>query len=244
MRTISTLAVFGFLILWGAYFFLKDKRQEVTNPTIIKTAQVEEVVEKSLKKNGSILSKKRKADLDKIGAVINESNVEITEETKKEIKTAKAEFNAKEALKEKLALLEQSYLDRNSTVKDIKRIQSDVVTVKGSLKNELTNTERWDPRFVYYLMIQENYTYNEINQIKSLSANGLSNEEVEYINELIREDAFMQKVAAFKAQGDINRTVASFKKSRVKEKDDFIDEVNPGVSAEDKLIEMNYNQAE
>ncbi len=245
MRTLSTMAVLGFLVLWGTYFYLKDKRQAVANPTTItKTEQVEEMVEKSLQKNGSILSNKRKRDLDKIGAVINETNVKITDETKNEIRTAKAQYDAKESLKEKLTMLEQSYLDRNSAVKDIKRIQSEIVDIKNKIKHEITNTERWDPRFVYYLMIQENYTYNEINQIKSLAANGLSNEEVEYINELIREDAFMQKIQAFKAQGDINRTVASFKKAAVKEKDDFIDEVGTNVSAEEKLIEMNYNQAE
>lgn len=248
MRNISTMAVIALLVLWGAYFYLKDSKQVPSQTALTQNEQAIESLEKSLdktlEKDGSLLTAKRKRDLDKIGAVINDKTVKITDDVKKEIKTARAQYDTKEALKELLGLLEQSYLDRNSAVKDIKRIQNQIIEIKNKLKEEITNTERWDPRFVYYLMIQENYTFNEINQIKSLATNGLSNEEVEYINELIREEAFSQKIQAFKAQGEINRAVASFKKSKPKEKDDFIDEVSSDSSAEDKLIEMNYNQAE
>ena len=107
----------------------------------------------------------------------------------------------------------------------------------------IENTEKWNPKFVYYLLIQENYNYPEINLIKSLSENGLSKEEVDYINELIEEESFTEKIMSFKGQGDIKRAVASFHKP--KEKDDFIDDpAKEDVSLESKLIEMNYNQEE
>lgn len=239
MRTISILAFTSFLLLWGIYFFLKDnKRNEKAQVTS------SDVLEESLSKEGSVLSAKRKRDLDKIGAVINENNVRIDDSTREEIKTAKKGYETKEGVKELQAMLEQSYLDRNSSIKDIKRIQDAIIEKKNKLKETVTNTEKWDPRFVYYLMIQENYTYPEINMIKSLAENGLNMEEIEYINELIREDSFMDRIMAFKSQGDVSRTVASFKKTKKKEVDDFIDDVNDGPSIEDKLIEMNYNQDE
>lgn len=239
MRTISILAFMSFLILWGVYYYLKDQTRVQKT-----TAGKNQMLEQTLTTEGSMLTAKRKRDLDKIGAVINENNVRIDDETREEIKVAKKGYDNKESLKELQAMLEQSYLDRNSSIKDIKRIQGEIIELKNKVKENVANTERWDPRFVYYLMIQENYTYPEINMIKSLAENGLNAEEVEYINELIREDSFMERITAFKSQGDIGRAVASFKKTKKKETDDFIDNVNEGPSIEDKLIEMNYNQEE
>ncbi|MBC7714386.1 MAG: hypothetical protein H7177_13660 [Rhizobacter sp.] len=241
MRTISIIAFTSFLLLWGVYFFLKsdDKKDAVADSANT------EVLDKALSKNGSMLSNRRRRDLDKIGSVINEDNVKIDQDTKEEIKTAKTAYNAKEGVKELQAMLEQSYLDRASTVKDIKRIQGEIIERKNKMKAEVTNTEKWDPRFVYYLMIQENYTYAEINLIKSLAENGLNMEEIEYINELVREDSFNDRIMAFKQQGEVGRAVASFKKApKKKEVDDFIDDVKDGPGIEDKLIEMNYNQDE
>lgn len=241
MRTISIIAFASFLLLWGAYFLLKDSSQ-----TTAENAADTEALEQDLTKKGSVLTAKRKRDLDQIGAVINENTVRLDDETKEQIKTAKAGYDNKEGVKELQAMLEQSYLDRNSSIKDIKRIQAEITEKKLKLKQEPTNSEKWDPRFVYYLMIQENYTYPEINMIKSLAENGLNMEEIEYINELIREESFTERIMAFKSQSEINsRTVASAKTKKPKEKDDFIDDVsNDGSTIEDKLIEMNYNESE
>lgn len=241
MRTISIIAFTSFLLLWGAYFFLKNSGKTPTEST----ADSEAILDQSLEKKGSLLAASRKRDLDQIGAVINENTVRLDDDAKEEIRLAKKGFESKQGVKELQAMLEDSYLDKNSNLKDIKRLQGEIVEKKNKLKEEPTNTEKWDPRFVYYLMIQENYTYPEVNAIKSLAENGLNMEEVEYINELIREDAFMERIMAYKAQGDVGRTVASFKKTKKKETDDFIDDVNEGrPSIEDRLIEMNYNESE
>jgi hypothetical protein len=238
MRTISIMALASFLILWGVYYYLKDSSRHQASSTN------NQMLDQTLTQEGSVLTQKRKRDLDKIGAVINESNVELDEETKNEIKNAKVGYDSKENIKELQAMLEQSFLDRNSSMKDIKRIQDEIIEKKNKLKQDVVNTEKWDPKFVYYLMIQENYTYPEINQIKSLAENGLNMEEIEYINELIREESFMERIMSYKSQGEIGRAVASLKKTKKKEVDDFIDDVSEGPSIEDKLIEMNYNQEE
>lgn len=240
MRTISIIACASVLLLWGVYFLLKNNGGTPTE-SVADSEQLEE----SLTKKGSLLASNRKRDLDQIGAVINANTVRLDESTKEEIKLAKKGYESKQGIKELQALLEDSYLDKNSNIKDIKRLQDQISEKKNQLKEVVSNTEKWDPRFVYYLMIQENYTYAEINMIKSLAENGLNMEEIEYINELIREDAFMERIMAYKSQGDIGRTVASFKKKKKKETDDFIDDVNENrPSIEDKLIEMNYNHAE
>ena len=181
MRTLSIIAFTSFLLLWGVYFYLKDSSQKKVNATADT-----EALEQALTKEGTLLAAKRKRDLDQIGAVINENTVRLDDETKEEIRVAKKGYDKKEGVKELQALLEQSYLDSNSSIKDIKRIQGEIVELKNKLKEDVVNTEKWDPRFVYYLMIQENYTYPEINMIKSLAENGLNMEEVEYINELSR----------------------------------------------------------
>jgi hypothetical protein len=241
MRTISIIAFTSFLLLWGAYFFLKNSGKTPTEST----ADTEQILDESLSERGTLLNAKRKRDLDQIGAVINVNTVRLDDAAKEEIKMAKKGYDSKQGIKELQALLEDSYLDKNSTIKDIKRLQAEIIEKKNKLKENPLNTEKWDPRFVYYLMIQENYTYPEINMIKSLAENGLNMEEVEYINELIRENAFMERIMAYKSQGDVGRTVASFKKTNKKEVDDFIDDVNEGrPSIEDRLIEMNYNQSE
>jgi hypothetical protein len=241
MRTLSLIAFAGFLMLWGVYYYIRDNS---SNPYLKKSDEASLLVSDS--KEETLLSKKRRRDLDKIGNVINENSVNLDDATKEEIKEAKNKFDNKEGIKELQALLEQSYLDRNSSIKDIKRIQDEILERKNRLKLNPENTEKWDPKFVYYLMIQENYTYAEINLIKSLAENGLNMEEIEYINELTKEEAFMERIMAFKNQGDINRTVASFNKTKKpKEMDDFIDDpLNDGASIESKLIEMDYNQEE
>lgn len=242
MRTLSIIAFAGFLLLWGVYFYLKDNKHSIAYSNAHKNV----TQEKHDSQEDSLLSEKRRRDLDKIGNVINEDNAMIDDETREEIKTAKIKFDNKQGLKDLQALLEQSYMDRNSTVKDIKRIQDEIIERKNRLQENIENSEKWDPKFVYYLMIQENYTYPEINLIKSLTENGLNMEEIEYINELIKEDSFMERIMAFKAQGEVSRAVASFKKTKKpKEMDDFIDDPSaPGASIESKLIEMNYNQEE
>lgn len=236
------MAFASFLVLWGVYSFMKDNREDSTDSSVKST--VDKNTQYPRGETDSLLSAKKRRELDKIGKVINEDNAEIDGETRNEIRIAKKVFDDKQTLKERQVLLEQSYMDRNSSMKDIKRIQDSIVEMKNKMKEELNNTERWDPKFVYYLMLQENYTFSEINMIKSLSENGLNPEEINYITELIKEDAFMERIQSFKSGGENARAVASLKK-KPKEKDDFID--NPAdetASIESKLIEMNYNQEE
>ncbi|MDO9181436.1 MAG: hypothetical protein Q7U04_03465 [Bacteriovorax sp.] len=237
MRSLSIMAFASFLILWGVYSYLKDDTLE-NNRVTEKTKEGKIIVSADL---DSPAIQKQRRDLDKIGNVINEKTADIDHETRDQIRVAKKVFDITQNLKEKQALLEQSYMDRASTIKDIKRLQNEIVDIKSKLKSESLNTEKWDPKFVYYLMMQENYSYQEINNIRSLGESGLNPEEVNYITELIKEDAFNDKISAYKSQNDSGRAVASLKK-KSKEKDDFIDGPHSGESRESKIIEMNYNQ--
>lgn len=244
MRTLSIMAFASFLLLWGVYTFLKDD-----------TIYPQKVVVEPLKKSplpptkheegDTLLTQNKRRQLDKIGTVINEDNAEIDRETREQIKVAKKAYDYKQDLKNKQSILEQSFMDKASSLKDIKRLQGEIKDLKSKMNLDVTNTEKWDPKFVYYLMIQENYTYSEVNAIKSLSENGLNSEELNYINDLIKGDAFKDRIQAFKNQGDTGRAVASLKK-KPKEKDDFIDDPAgaDSVSMESKIIEMNYNQEE
>lgn len=193
--------------------------------------------------DSEILKENNIRNIDKIGDVINEDTVKLDKEIKDRIKQDKVKFDNEQNLKEKISLLEQSFLDKHSSIRDIKRLQSEIQDVKNKMKVEIHNTEKWDPMFVYYLMIQENYTYNEINQIKSLSENGISGEELNYINDLIKQESFKQQVLGYKNQGEVGRVVASLKKpSKPKEHDEFVDSPETASAAEDSLIEMNYGQ--
>ncbi len=243
MRTLSIMAFASLLILWGAYKLLRDDSAPVEeNEKVLQSSKVGK--KKNEDENETLLSKKKQRELDKIGAVINENNVDIDLQTKNQIKADKKVYDNNQSLKEKQALLEESFMDKASSVKDIKRIQDEIVEIKNKMKSEVLNTEKWDPKFIYYLMLQENYTFSEINSIKSLAENGLSAEEINYISELIKEDSFMERIQAFKSQTDAGRAIASIKK-KPKEKDDFIDDpTSEGGSMESKLIEMNYNQEE
>jgi hypothetical protein len=240
MRTLSIMTFASFLVLWGVYTFLKDTGAPPNRIVLDKNGSSIATPDTS----ESMLSQKKRRELDKIGSVINEDNADIDHSTRDQIKVAKKIYDSNQTLKEKQAMLEQSFLDRASTLKDTKHLQDDIIELKNKMKLEVTNTEKWDPKFVYYLMLQENYTYAEINMIKSLSENGLNAEEINYITELIKEDAFKERIQAYKSSGDNGRSIASLKK-KPKEKDDFIEDPSiGGASMESKLIEMNYNQEE
>ena len=241
MRTFSIIVFTGILFLWGAYFLLKD-----VGLTTAENKVANDSVEQDPNIEGSVLTKKRKYELDQIGAVINKDTVKLDAETRQKIKSAKAGYDSKEGVKELQALLEQSYLDSNSSINDIKRLQAQIIDLKLKLNQTPTNSEKWDPKFVYYLMMQENYTYPEINMIRSLAENGLNMEEIEYIKELILEDSFNEKIKSFKSKHEVDaRAIAANKsKKKIKEVDEFITDVDDGVAIEDKLIEMNYNESQ
>jgi hypothetical protein len=250
MKKLSLYAGACFLILWGInYYLIRDDQFSIPKLTkakpvmkkndLVKT-DLPPVVEEA--KPQSILDSGNVAALEKIGEVINENNVDIDQKTKDDIKKEKVKFDNLQNIKEKTAILEQSYMDKNSSMRDIKRLQGELQDLKIKAKMDINNTEKWDPMFVYYMMIQENYTYSEINQIKSLSENGISKDELNYINELIKEDGFKKQVMGYKNTGNVSRAVASFKKSKPKEQDEFVDGPSNEPAAEEKLIEMNYSQ--
>jgi hypothetical protein len=238
MKKFSLIAIGTFLVLCGVFILIKPDQKKEVSKTEIKSVQA-----KAPELNISIVSPQKSRELDKIGAVINEENAKLDEDTKNQIKKERKIFDQKRDLKEKEAMLEQSFLDRSSSVGDTKKIQDQIVDLKNKLEIPLKNTERWDPKFVFYLMIQENYTYGEINQIKSLAENGLSSEEVNFINDLVKQAPFNEKISAFKNQEGFSRAIASSSKKK-REKDEFIEDNNEHVSLESKLIEMNYNQDE
>jgi hypothetical protein len=236
MRTISIMAFASFLALWGVYSYLK-RDVIVLNKSADQMIKPKKFVKKNPDSRAYI---KNRQQLDKIGSVINDSNVDLDTETREQIKVAKKVFDMEKNLKEKQGILEQSYMDHASTIKDIKRLQGELVSIKNKMHKETSNAEKWDPLFVYYLMISENYTFSEVNEIKSLSESGLNAEEINYISEKMVEDSFLDKIRAFKNQSDGSRAIASLRKSKVK--DEFIENSQIGDSAESKIIEMNYNQ--
>jgi len=236
MRTISIMAFASFLALWGVYSYLK-KDDLVLSKSAEKNSKHTKIVSVTTDSPSSV---KKRHDLDKIGTVINEDNADIDTETKGQIKVAKKIFDIAQNLKEKQNILEQSYMDHASSIKDIKRLQYEIVDIKNKMNKSPSNAEKWDPLFVYYLMIQENYTFSEVNEIKSLSESGLNSEEVNYISEKMHEDSFLNKVTAFKNQSDGSRAIASLRKSN--QKDEFVENPESGTSAESKIIEMNSNQ--
>jgi hypothetical protein len=236
MRNLSLMAFASFLILWGISNYLNGKNanpHRMQEQTISASTPTPPIPHK-----GSLLSRSNKSALDKIGDVINEKNVQIDVDTKEKISQAKKEFNAKIDLKAREKMLAQSFLDPHSSIQDIKDIQNKIVEEKNKVKMDVNNTEKWEPGFIYYLMINENYSYNDINQIQSLTENGFNAEELNYISEAMRTKEFFDKIAELKGQGEVKRKVASTAKDI---KDDYID--NPTADApslEEKLIEMNY----
>jgi hypothetical protein len=247
MRKLALYALASFLFLWGLnLYIIHNDDLFIPKLSNTKKAKVKRTIASSSsesveKEADEFLIETNIRELDKIGDVINEKTVKIDSEQKAEIKKEKIKFDNEKNLQEKVTLLEQSFLDRRSTVKDIKRLQSEVQELKHKMKLEILNTEKWDPMFVYYLMISENYTYLEINQIKSLSENGITSDELNYINDLIKQKSFKDQVLSFKNSGDIEKVVASVgKRSKPKEQDEFVNTDNDSPSLEDKLIEMNY----
>lgn len=187
------------------------------------------------------LKKKNVKDLDRLGEVFNEFNTTLSKDELKKIKEDKQKFDLKEKLKAKTQELEKAYLAKNYSLSEIKKLQSDVIDIKRKLDTEVENIEKWDPKFVYYLMINDNYTLSEINQMKNLGEHGLSQDEIEYIKEYTQTGEFNDRLTSFKENSESVRKIASVPK----EKDEFVDAPeNETASLEDRLIEMDYNPEE
>lgn len=234
MRKLTIVVSAIAMLTMGVFYWLKMQHTSATNHQQLSTQS---------SAPSSILSPHHSRDLARIGEVINQDNVQIKHATKNLIQEEKIVHDRKKSLREKQVLLEQSFSDPGSGIKDIKRLQNDIVEMKTKMNKDLVNTERWDPRFVYYLMIQENYTYEEINQIKSLNESGLSAEEVNSINDLIKDASFLDRINVFKGGSEKMRVVASTK-PRAKERDEFIDDEQVGSTLDSKLIEMDYSPQE
>jgi hypothetical protein len=246
MRKLSLIALASFLFLWGLNLYVvRDEHFFIPKLSEGSKKKVKRVVASETPDspiNSELLVPENVRELDKIGDVINEENVKIGAAEKEQIKKEKVKFDNDQNLREKVTMLEQSFLDKHSSVRDIKRLQSEIQDLKNKMKIEIQNTEKWDPMFIYYLMISENYTYMEINTIRSLQENGISKDELNYINDLIRQEAFKQQVLSFKNSGNIDKVVANLGKKKAKEKDEFVGGDENAPSLEDKLIEMNYGQ--
>lgn len=193
------------------------------------------------KKKQAYLGKQNVKDLDRLGEVFNEFNTTLSKDEIKEIKDQKQKFDLKEKLKTKTQELEKAYLAKNYSVSEIKKLQGEVVDLKRKLNMEVDNIEKWDPKFVYYLIINDNYTLSEINQMKNLGEHGLSQDEIEYIKEYTQTGEFNERLTSFKENSEVVRKTASVPK----EKDEFVDAPeNETASLEDRLIEMDYNPEE
>lgn len=192
-------------------------------------------------KNAQYLKKKNVKDLDRLGEVFNEFNTTLSKEELKQIKEDKVKFDLKDKLKNKSLELEKAYLAKNYSLSEIKKLQSEVIDLKRKLNVEVENIEKWDAKFVYYLIINDNYTLSEINQMKNLGEHGLSQDEISYIKEYTQTSEFNERLGSFKENNEVVRKTASVPK----EKDEFIEESeSETASLEDKLIEMDYNSEE
>lgn len=240
MKKLSFLALSLFIVTWAISHFLRQDSEQSAQESVSN----EDIYDGSLNSKKSLLTQKNKRSLDEIQAVINKDNVAISNDTKLAIKEKRKKYDAKKDLENLVTVLEQSYIDKNNTHKDIKKIQGKIKKLREELKNDILNTEKWDPNLVYYLMIQENYTYAEINLIKSLSENGINHEELEYIKEMVKEASFQERIKLFKNSDDAQRAIASYKVPTYREKDEYVDDGRPVTTIEDKLIEMNYSDEE
>jgi hypothetical protein len=232
MKKISLTALAGFLLLWGISNYLNRNNKSIAyvKPSKNDTTPIK----------GTLLSRSNLKSLDKIGEVINEKNVQLDVATKEKIVSAKNEYNTKIDIKSQEKILIQSFNDPHSTIQDIKEIQNKIVQEKNKLKIEVNNTEKWEPGFIYYLMINENYSLSDINGIQSLTENGFNAEELNYISEAMRTKDFYNKIAEFKGQVAPDRKIASVVKNM---KDEYNENAAAETqSAEDKIIEMNYSQ--
>ncbi len=244
-KTLAVIILFFGFVIWQSFnsqndqTILTDDTEELEVEENLMVAEDQKNTH-SKKSSNSKDKVSKKKELDKLGEVFNQFNTNLSEEEMAEIKVAKAKYDQKEKLKQKILELERSYFAKNFSLKELKNLQNEIVEIKKKLGIEINNIEKWDPKFVYYLIINDNYSLNEINQMKNLAEHGLSQDEVEYIKEYTQTTEFKDRLDAFKNNGETVRKTASLPK----EKDEFIETDEKTASLEEKLIEMNYNQDE
>lgn len=228
-------------VLW---YFLNQKKEAVVAEVAVDENQQEEVIEQIAKPKSKIINKKNLKKLDKIAEVINEKNLNISDDTKAQIKKEREIYDQKKTLSNLTEMLEKSFFDAQNSVEDIKSLQNKITKLKTALNLQVSNTEKWDPRLIYYLMIQENYNYNELNSIRKLEDNGISKDELAYIKEVTQGKTFQERIKDFKLDSDPSRKIAAYKPKN-RDKDEYIEnDYDNSPTLEDKLIEMNYSVEE
>lgn len=100
---------------------------------------------------------------------------------------------------DQLALeLEQAYLDSGDNFEVISHLKERIINIKEAASMSISNVEEWDLEFVYYLIIEERMTLEEINALSSPTDLNLNKKEWDTLLTHSQTSGFKKKIFEYK----------------------------------------------
>lgn len=152
MKTYAHAALVVFLIVFGVKTYSLKVSQNLRSKIIESSAPPMESADLS-----KVLSKLE--DFEEKNVERTLANLNETEEEDISVKLNQLDQMALE--------LEQAYLESGDNFEVITQLKREILSLKEKSSLEVSNVEEWDIELVYFLMIEEKMTIEEINMMKS-----------------------------------------------------------------------------
>lgn len=161
----------------------------------------------------SNITESREPVLETKTAQVDLSKLQMVEESNVERKLAALNETGEESLATKLSELdqlalelEQAFLDTGDNFEMIAYLKSKIASIKRDASLGLSNVEEWEMEFVYFLIIEERMTLEEINSLSSPGDLNMSDNEWDVILTESQSSKFKRKILEFK---DVDQSAIS-----------------------------------
>jgi len=186
-------------------------------------------VEKTMRSN---ITESREPVLETKSAQVDLTKLQMIDEENIERKLAALNETGEESLStrlsnlDQLALeLEQAFLDTGDNFEMIAYLKSKIASIKKDASLGLSNVEEWEMELVYFLIIEERMTLEEINSLSSPGDLNMSDHEWDVILTQSQTSNFKRKIMEYKdlEQSVINKHINGL--TDESDQEDLIEEI-------------------
>ncbi|MBK23183.1 MAG: hypothetical protein CME70_04180 [Halobacteriovorax sp.] len=170
-------------------------------------------VQKTMQSN---ITESREPILETTSAQVDLSKLQMVDEMNIERKLATLNETGEETLATRLSQLdqlalelEQAFLETGDNFEMIAHLKSKIASIKNDASLGLSNIEEWEMELVYFLIIEEQMTLEEINALSSPGDLNMSEHEWDVILTQSQSSNFKRKIMEYKdlEQSAINKHI-------------------------------------
>lgn len=204
MKNLSLFTFSLFLVLLGVRLFSiqSSKFDEVGRNIASTSGQKEEV-----KSVFEMEPEKARALLDDLDLYVKKSKErtikkEVVAQDDEQKKKEENAASVKKTLEKKYVEFDEALMAQENNMLDIKYMQDEIKRLKKDAEIELNNSEIWSTEFMLMLMMQEQFTLRELNELKGPQDLGLSVDQWIKMKETAQSTEFRMKIKTFKGITD------------------------------------------